>query len=163
MVTFYRPLPSPDPAEPAERKVVGTVALPAGVDRVLLFFKRDATKDDEFYQIIPMRNDFAVLPPGGYRFVNFTRVPVSGKAGEKTVSVASGKTSIVVPSGDENGNFEIRLGRKTAGRSEVLYSSVWAANPRRRTTVFLLPSDTRIAGLQVRKFTQNIVPPKPEE
>ncbi len=162
VVEFFRTEPAPEPGDPPVKKVVGRVSLPAGANRALLFFRREETAPDEVYQIVAMNNDVAAFPEGGFRFFNFTRDTIVGSGGGRAVSVGSGKAEIVRPSGDENGNFEIRLGRQMAGGLETLYSSVWTANPRRRTTVFLLPSGSRIEDLEVRKFVENMVLETPE-
>lgn len=140
--------------------LVGEVDLPVGASRVLLLFEK---KDDDTFHILAVNNDYADFPPGAIRFVNTTGEALRTRIGEKRFVLPPNESRIFEGKGDQHGNIEIAMYREHEGQiPEKIYQSVWRIDERRRTTVFLKAAATRVREIDVRKFSEPIVPEKEE-
>ena len=157
-LTFFRLVAPADDSAEAARRVVGHVTLPAGAERVLLLFEKDGDADAERYSVRALPNDPEGFPGGAYRFFNFTEQALVGSSGDERWRMAPGADLVVRPEGDENGNFELKIAGGRGADAKPLFSSVWAVKKSRRTCVFLLPTKSRIKGVEVRKFNESAAP-----
>lgn len=160
-LVFFRPSSNPDGFSGASREVIAKARLPNGASRVLLVFESMEGETDR-YRVAVFENGHSRFPAGGYRFLNLSKVPFVGVAGTERFTLNPRASAIVAPKGNDQGNVEVKVYSAEKGNEGLIYSSVWQIKDTRRTTVFLLPSESAKQGVQVQKFVEPIVPKKEE-
>lgn len=159
-VKFFRPAAGLEQGFDDEPNIVGSVRLPAGVDRILLLFEKDRESEGETYRIFALDNRLSRFPGGSYRFFNTSSITLHGVLGATKFGLKPGESKIVIPSGeDEHNNVELRFfhQEEESGKMEAIYTSVWNIKSNRRSSVFISASKSRVRKLSIRKIVEPLV------
>lgn len=118
--------------------------------------------DEGEYQLISLAEDPPGFREGTIRFLNLTPRKIFGRIGEQRMELASGSEKILrVRAGKQALDVRVQLAQFDAGDPELVYSSVWPVDRKRRSTVFLLPSQQPGRGsVSFRSFAE--MPPEAE-
>jgi len=137
------------------RVPIGTDAQPS-----LLVFLSDA--EGSGYRVVALPEEPDGFREGTIRFLNLTTDAIFGQIGEQRLRIDSGSEEIFpVRAGAEALDVRVQLAQFDAGDPKLIYSSVWPVDRRRRSTVFLLPSQNPGRGaVTFRSFAE--MPPEPE-
>ncbi len=138
-------------------EVVGQVRIPDAATHLMLLFEKDTEADEERYKITAIPNDPRQFPPGAFRFFNITGDLIYAVVDGKEMRLPPRGTQMISTSGNEDGNFEIRMYRNPGPNVEKIYSSVWHTRESRRTNVFLSSSGTRVQEISVKKIVEPVV------
>jgi hypothetical protein len=162
-LVFFRQIPGPDGKQIQQN--VASVNLAGAGNRPLLIFLKHPTEAG-LYEVRPFSDSSKDVPPGGYRFVNFTI---------RKIAIVMGQQKLLIPPGGqviakgEVGNSTQSTAVQVFGvvlNDEVraIYSNMWAYNPNNRSIVLIAPSLENATGAKVKCISENInqIPIDPE-
>jgi hypothetical protein len=131
------------------QKPVGSVSLPATVNRYLLFFMRRAG-DEERYNIIALPDDLSNFPPGSFRFINLAPFPIGVQVGEERLLLNERDYGDIQGSFEHGNRYRTLLISLPEGEEPVAsYSGRLFFNQRMRMLYLIFPDITGNPG-QVR-------------
>jgi len=154
-LAFFRQVPGPDGK--LIPKPVGAVNLTGAGNRPLLIFVQQPNVEGS-YVIHPFSDSSKDVPPGGFRFVNFTTRKIAMKFGQQKILIPSGDQVIVrCESGEPNSINEVRMfGVLLDDEIRPIYSNLWAYNPLMRGLVLISPTTLNATGAQVKCLREHI-------
>lgn len=159
-LAFFRQVPGPDGK--LIPKPVGAVNLTGAGNRPLLIFVQQPNVAGS-YVIHPFSDSSKDVPPGGFRFINFTTRKIAMKFGQQKILIPSGEQVIVRgESGEPNSLNEVRMfGVLLNDEIRPIYSNLWAYNPEMRGLVLISPTTLNATGAQVKCLSEHIsqIPP----
>jgi len=117
------------------------------------------------YRLVALEEEPRGFRAGSIRFINFTPTRIFGQIGKERMEVDSESEKIFqVRAGAETLDVRVQLAQFDAGDPKLIYSSVWPVDRRRRSTVFLLPSQNPGRGaVTFRSFAEMPREPEAEE
>jgi hypothetical protein len=158
-LAFFRQVPGPDGK--LIPKPVGAVNLTGAGNRPLLIFVQQPNAGS--YVIHPFSDSSKDVPPGGFRFVNFTTRKIAMKFGQQKILIPSGEQVIVRgESAEPNAINEVRMfGVLLNDEIRPIYSNLWSYNPAMRGIVLISPTTLNATGAQVKCLSEHInqIPP----
>lgn len=160
---FFRQIPGPD-GKPIQQPVAAVNLTGAG-NRPLLIFLNHPTVPGT-YAVRPFSDSTKDVPPGGYRFVNFTTRKIAIVFGKQKLLIQSGEQVIVKgEEGEASPSTEVRVfGVVLNDEVRGIYSNIWEYNPQNRSIVLISPSLENATGAKVKCISENInqIPDDPE-
>jgi hypothetical protein len=154
-LAFFRQVPGPDGK--LIPKPVGAVNLTGAGNRPLLIFVQQPNVAGS-YVIHPFSDSSKDVPPGGFRFVNFTTRKIAMKFGQQKIIIPPNEQMIVRgESGEPNSINEVRMfGVLLNDEIRPIYSNLWAYNPEMRGLVLISPTTLNPTGAQVKSLSEHI-------
>lgn len=140
---------------PEERPAPRAIArLPqTGGDVLFIFTSKEDPKSG--WNIRVVDNSPKNFPPGTYRFLNLTDKPLHIALDGTIGSVRATSTAIIrPPKGEDVRGMNARIALGT----DIIYSSIWGHEEKRRGNVFIVPDPYGRNGINVRQFYQAFVP-----
>lgn len=140
-----------------EFKLIGQTALQSGVQRYLFLIKSATSSSAELpVQMYGMDDSLNTFPPGSFRFVNFTPVPLVVEFNGKSEPISRSGIAQVASGVSVNGGFLPCFIKLNDGR--VIFESRLIAQPNGREIVFILPPGERKDRLTLKFLSQTIYP-----
>jgi hypothetical protein len=162
-LAFFRQVPGPDGK--LIHQPVGAVNLTGAGNRPLLIFVQQPG-DARSYVIHPFADSSKDVPPGGYRFVNFTTRTIAMKFNQQKIIIPSGEQVIVhgEPGNPNSINPVQMFGVLLNDEIKPIYSDLWSYNPTMRGLVLISPTTLNSTGAEVKCLNEHIIliPEDPE-
>ena len=162
-LVFFRQIPGPD-GKPVQQPVA-MVNLKGTGSRPLLIFLKHPTEAGH-YEVRPFSDSSKDVPPGGYRFVNFTIRKIAIVMGQQKLLIPPGG-QLIAKGEAENSTQSTAVqvfGVVLNDEVRAIYSNMWAYNPNNRSIVLISPSLENATGAKVKCISENInqIPDDPE-
>ena len=160
---FFRQVPGPDGK--LIKQTVAAVDLTGVGNRPLLIFLQHSSVAGT-YAVRTFSDTVNDVPPGGFRFVNFTTRRIAMKFGQQKLIIPPGEQLIVKgePPAESKINEVKLFGVLLNDEVRAIYSNLWAYNPEMRTIVLISPTNLNATGAEVKCLGEHInqIPPEPK-
>lgn len=144
----FKSEPGQQPPTPA-----AVVELPAVSDRAILVCTHTP---GGALRLVAYDISTGGMKPGGYRFFNYSKLPVSFIVGERKFSLSPGTDNLVSDSKwqTEVMDLEVQFGLRASANEPFkrVYASVWGHRPIRRNYVFLFDGNSPSKPITSRRF-----------
>jgi hypothetical protein len=162
-LAFFRQVPGPDGK--LIHQPVGAVNLTGAGNRPLLIFVQQPGVAGS-YVIHPFADSSKDVPPGGFRFVNFTTRTIAMKFDQQKIIIPSGEQVVVhgEPAKPNPVNPVKMFGVLLNDEIKLIYSNQWPYDPKMRGLVLISPTTLNATGAAVKCLNEHIlqIPEDPE-
>ncbi len=162
-LVFFRQVPGPD-GKPIKQPVAAVNLAGAGKRPLLIFLKHPTVAGT--YDVRPFSDSTKDVPPGGYRFVNFTLCKIAVVFGSQKLLIPPRDQLIVKgEKGLASQSTEVKVfGVVLNDEVRALYSNIWEYSIEKRSIVLIVPSLENATGAKVKCISENInqIPEDPE-
>lgn len=144
--------------EEEEYNLVGKASIPANSGRVLFFIKEVKNSKYLPLSIYGIDDSLKAFPPGSFRFMNSTRVPLTVIFDKKKKDIPPRKTSVIKFNTSSEGGlipFYIR-----GPRGENLYENRLFGKPTGRDMIFIGAPTRKGGRLNILLLPQIVAPPR---
>jgi hypothetical protein len=142
-------------------ELVGRAALPQGAKQ-LLFMIQEAPEGSKLpLRVFGMDDSLEAFPPGAFRFLNFTSLPLQVEFGGSTTKLPPQAIKVVRPEIPELGGFLPFIVKDAQGH--IGFQTRLFGQPRGRKIVMLVPPTKQEENLSVLFLPQIVPIPPPEE
>lgn len=135
---------------------VAEVSLDKSSTRWLLIFHRLPNAPEKL-GVIALADDARIVPPGGYRFVNFLPIQAGVVLGGKKQIISPGSSFIADFSSEKtNTVLPFKVYIITGDSAIPVYSNVWAPDVRKRGLVLMLPTQEGPSGVEIKYLSESV-------
>jgi hypothetical protein len=162
-LAFFRQVPGSDGK--LIHQPVGAVNLTGAGNRPLLIFVQQPGLAGS-YVIHPFADSSKDVPPGGFRFVNFTTRKIAMMFDQQKIIIPSGEQVIVQGERGKTSSLNAvkMFGVLLNDEIKPIYSDLWPYNPKMRGLVLISPTMLNSTGAEVKCLNEHIIliPEDPE-
>ena len=153
-LSFFRLVPGPD-GKPVPQTVALADLTGAGNRPLLVFMKNPDQADALLVRGFP--DSVKDIPPGGYRFLNFTACQIGIILGTEKMVIKPGGSAIMQMN-PPNGRLvsQVMLYGLLDNVAKPVYSNIWAFDAKVRQIVLVTPTNMSVTGGEVKCLSESV-------